>query len=128
MILDSSAVVSIVSREPGHEELIDKLRQAETIGVGAPTLTEIGLVLEGRFQLDAASVLERFLRDFEVEVVPFGDPHWLEAVSAYRRYGKGRHPAALNFGDCLSYATARLADQALLFVGDDFAKTDLDPA
>ena len=128
MILDSSAVVSIVSREPGYEQLIAKLREVDTLGVGAPTLTEIGLVLEGRFKLDAASILERFLRDFEVEIVPFGDLHWLEAISAYRRFGKGRHPAALNFGDCLSYATARLAGQKLLFVGDDFTETDLDPA
>jgi ribonuclease VapC len=125
VILDSSAVVSIVCRESGYEQLVAKLRQDDTLGIGAPTLVEIGLVLEGRFQLDARSVMERFLRDFEVVVVPFGDAHWLEAVDAYRRFGKGRHPAALNFGDCLSYATAKLAEQPLLFVGEDFSKTDL---
>ncbi|MCP3964087.1 MAG: type II toxin-antitoxin system VapC family toxin [bacterium] len=128
MILDSSAVVSIVSREPGFEHLIGKLRQADVVGVGTPTLTEIGLVLEGRFGLDAQSILTRFLRDFEVVIVPFADLHWQESISAYSRFGKGRHPAALNFGDCLSYATAKLAARPLLFVGDDFTKTDLEPA
>ena len=128
MILDSSAVISIICREPESEGLIDKLRNAEMLGIGAPTLTEIGLVLEGRFRLDARGVLDRFLRDFEVVIIPFGERHWLESVDAYRRFGKGRHPAALNFGDCLSYATARLAEQPLLFVGNDFSKTDLQPA
>ncbi len=125
MILDSSAVVAIICREPEYERLVAKIRAAEVVGVGAPTLSEMGLVLEGRFQLDGRSVLERFLQDFEVTVIPFGDLHWREAVAAYRRFGKGRHPAALNFGDCLSYATAKLADRPLLFVGDDFPKTDL---
>ena len=128
MILDSSAVISILCREPGYEALIVKLREAETLGVGAPTLAEIGLVLQGRFQLDAHSILHRFLRDFEVIIIPFGELHWLEAVDAFRRFGRGHHPAALNFGDCLSYATALLAGQPLLFVGDDFSKTDISRA
>jgi ribonuclease VapC len=125
VILDSSAIVAIVVREPGFERLVARLREADTLGIGAPTLTEVGLVLEARFKLDARSVLERFLRDFEVAVVPFGELHWQEALDAYHRFGKGRHPAALNFGDCMSFATARLAEQPLLFVGEDFPKTDL---
>jgi ribonuclease VapC len=126
VILDSSAVVAILCREPGFENLVHKIQEADSIGIGAPTLTELGLVLEGRFHLDARAVLERFLRDFEVVIVPFGEHHWLEAVDAYRRFGRGRHAAALNFGDCLSYATASLAAQPLLFVGEDFSRTDLE--
>lgn len=61
-------------------------------------------------------------------MVPFGEDHWRQAAEAYARFGRGRHKAALNFGDCLSYAVARLADQPLLCVGDDFARTDLAPA
>jgi ribonuclease VapC len=61
-------------------------------------------------------------------VIPFTEDHWRLAVEAYVRFGKGRHAAALNFGDCLTYAIARLAEQPLLFVGGDFAKTDLTPA
>lgn len=125
MILDSSVVVSIVCREAGYEHLVAKLRALEGIGIGAPTLTETGLVLESRFQLDGRSLLERFLLDFNIVVIPFGEAHWREAIDAYRRFGRGRHPAALNFGDCLSYATAKLARQPLLFVGDDFSRTDL---
>jgi ribonuclease VapC len=60
--------------------------------------------------------------------VPFGEGHWPVAVDAFIRFGKGRHPASLNFGDCLTYAVARLADQPLICVGDDFAKTDLTTA
>jgi ribonuclease VapC len=61
----------------------------------------------------------------EVAVVPFADAHWKAAIDAHRRYGKGRHPAGLNFGDCLTYATAKLAGQPLLCTGRDFARTDL---
>jgi ribonuclease VapC len=125
VILDSSAVIAIMVGEPDSASLVEKIREAELVGIGTPTLTEIGLVLEARFQRDALGLLERFLRDFEVTVLPFGDDHWREAVDAYRRFGRGRHPAALNFGDCLSYATAILAGQPLLFVGNDFSKTDL---
>lgn len=60
--------------------------------------------------------------------MPFGEAHWREAVEAYRRFGKGRHPAGLNFGDCLTYATAKLAGEPLLFVGEDFPATDLEAA
>lgn len=128
MILDSSAVIAVIAREPGYERLIARMRDADVVGIGTPTLAEIGLVLEGRFGLDARALLERFLQDFEVLTVPFGDTHWRAAVAAYRRFGKGRHKAALNFGDCLSYATARLADQPLLYVGEDFPRTDIESA
>jgi ribonuclease VapC len=60
-----------------------------------------------------------------VQEIPFGEIHWREAVEAFRRFGRGRHPAALNFGDCLTFATAQLTGQALLFTGGDFGQTDL---
>lgn len=128
MILDSSVIVSITLREPGHEELVNKLRSAETLGIGAPSLTEAGMVLASRLGVEPQALLDRFLRDFGVVPVAFGDHHWREALEAFRRFGKGRHPASLNFGDCLSYATARLAGHPLLFVGDDFKKTDIQAA
>lgn len=68
---------------------------------------------------------ERFLQQFEVEEIPFTEAHWRIATDAFLRFGKGRHPAALNFGDCMTYATAKLAGEPLLFVGNDFAQTDL---
>lgn len=125
MILDSSVIVAIALREPGYEELVAKLRSAETIGIGTPTLTEAEMVLSARLGVEPQALLDRFLRDFGVEPVVFGELHWREALDAFRRFGKGRHPAALNFGDCLSYAAAKLADYPLLFVGDGFSRTDL---
>lgn len=125
MILDTSVIVAIALQEPGYEELVGKLRSADTLGVGAPTLTEAGMVLSARLGVEPQALLDRFLRDFGVVPVVFGEQHWREALDAFRRFGEGRHPASLNFGDCLSYAVARLADHPLLFVGDDFSRTDV---
>lgn len=128
MILDTSAILAIVRREPGFEELVGKLEGASAIGIGTPTLVETGIVLGARFPFDPSAILERFLVDFEVAAIPFGDDHWREAVDAYRRFGRTRHAANLNFGDCMTYAVARLSGEPLLFVGDDFSKTDLETA
>jgi ribonuclease VapC len=125
VILDSSVIVAIVRREPGFEELVARVGSEEHLAVGAPTLAETAIVLEARMGVDSRAVLEHFLRDFGVATVSFGSDHWREAARAFRRFGKGRHPAALNFGDCLTYAVARLAERPLLCVGDDFSRTDL---
>jgi ribonuclease VapC len=85
-------------------------------------------VLTARLGPNGVGLLARFLREFLVEVIPFGDAHWREAAEAYLRYGRARHPAGLNFGDCLTYATCRLADRPLLYVGDDFTQTDIEGA
>jgi ribonuclease VapC len=128
LILDSSAIVAIVLREPGYEEVVGKLRSASAAGIGTPTLVEAGIVLSTRLGIEPQTVLDRFLRDFGIVPVVFGEQHWREALDAFRRFGKGRHPASLNFGDCLSYAAARVADHPLLFVGDDFNRTDVEAA
>lgn len=128
MILDSSVIVAVAMREEGYEDLIGKMRSADTLGIGAPTLTEAGMVLSSRLGVEPQALLDRFLRDFGVVPVAFGEQHWREALEAFRRFGKGRHPAALNFGDCLSYAVARLAGHPLLFVGDEFPRTDIEVA
>jgi ribonuclease VapC len=123
VILDTSAIVAIALKEPGFEELLGKLVKARNAGVGVPTLTETAIVLSARLNQDARGVLSRFLGS--IATVPFGDAHFVAAVDAWLRYGKGRHTASLNFGDCLSYATAALAGEPLLCVGNDFAQTDL---
>ena len=125
MILDTSAIVAIATEEPGCLELIDKLNDARTLGIGAPTVVETALVLRSRLASEPRAFLERLLSDWSVTVVPFGEDHWKAAADAHTQYGRGRHKAALNFGDCLSYATAKLADMPLLCTGADFAKTDL---
>ena len=89
---------------------------------------EVGIVLASRLGVEPQALLDRFQRDFGIAPVSFGEEHWRQALDAFRRFGKGRHPAALNFGDCLSYATAKVAGQPLLFVGDDFRRTDVRPA
>ena len=125
MILDTSAVVAILFREPGWLALLGALAQADALGVGAPTLVETSVVVGLRRGFDRPLV-QRFVQEFGVTVIPFGSLHWAEATRAYARYGRGRHPAKLNFGDCLSYAAAKLAAQPLLFVGEDFLETDLE--
>jgi len=128
VIVDSSALVAITFREPGHLELITKLASASSAGIGTPTLAETGLVLAARLGRDPRDLIVRLLDEFGLEKVPFGDDHWKESVSAYLRYGKGRHKAQLNFGDCLTYAVARLAGEPMLFTGNDFRETDVDVA
>lgn len=126
MIIDTSALVAIVVREPGYEGLVEKLTDtAATSGMGTPTLAELGLVLSARLAVDARPVVAGLIESFEIATIPFSDAHWRAAIDAFLRYGRGRHPAALNFGDCLTYATAVLANEPLLFVGADFSRTDL---
>lgn len=128
MIVDTSALIAITFREPGHGELITKLAGASSAGIGTPTLTETGLVLAARLRRDPRDLIVRLLDEFSIVEIPFGEEHWKEAIDAYLRFGKGRHKAQLNFGDCLTYAVARLAAEPLLFTGNDFPQTDLDPA
>jgi ribonuclease VapC len=128
VILDTSAVVALVLKEPGFELLLEKLGGAPSVAIGAPTLTETAIVLSARLRQDARGLLSRFLVEGSISTVPFGEAHFSLAVGAWLQYGKGRHPAALNFGDCMSYATAKLAEEPLLYVGDDFTKTDLELA
>ena len=125
MIVDTSAIAAIVFQEPGHAEIIAKLVGASHAGIGTPTLAEAGIVLTARLKKDGRSLLLRFLQEFDITQVPFGEAHWREAVEGYLRFGKGRHPAGLNFGDCMTYATARLAKRPVLCVGVDFSKTDI---
>lgn len=125
MTVDSSALLAIVFREPGHDWLIERMAAADAVLAGAPTLAETAIVLRARLGSQADGLVERLLDEFDVQEVPFGELHWREAVDAYRRFGKGQHAAALNFGDCMSYATAKLAGEPLLFVGKDFTRTDI---
>ncbi len=125
MVLDSSAVVAIHLKEPGYERLMDAIDRAEILLIGAPTLLETAMVLTTRLGQDARPVLYAFLRHLDVEVVAFHQEHVDAAVAAFLRFGRGRHPAGLNFGDCISYAVASVAGMPLLFTGEEFAKTDI---
>ncbi len=128
MIVDSSAVVAVLKREPPQLEMATKLANADVVAIGAPTLFEADMVAIGALGERGRAVIAQFLESFEVEVIPFGDSHWQAAAEAFLRFGKGRHPAALNYGDCMTYATARIAEEPLLYIGNDFAQTDIERA
>lgn len=126
MILDSSAIVAVLLKEPGHEGLLDHLAENPEPGVGAATLVETGIVLSSRMGASGETLLSRFVQAQRIAVIALSEEHWPVAVQSFLAFGKGRHPAALNFGDCLTYAVARLSGEPLLCVGEDFAKTDLE--
>jgi ribonuclease VapC len=125
VIVDSSVLVAVAMQEPGWQELVERLARTSSLGMAAPTVVECGMVLRARLGVDPEPLIDRMLRTFGIVEIDFGSVHRREALEAFHRFGKGRHPAALNFGDCISYATARVAGRSLLYVGDDFAQTDL---
>jgi ribonuclease VapC len=126
LIVDSSAIVAIILREPGHESLEERLAEALRAGIGAPTLVEAGIVLEARLGVRGRTLLAGFLGHGGIVTLPFGEEHARIAVDAFARYGRGRHPARLNYGDCMSYATASVEGEPLLCLGAEFAETDLE--
>jgi ribonuclease VapC len=128
VMLDSSAVVAILKEEPGHRQLHAKVEGAHRLAIGAPTLFETAMVVIGRFGSSGEVLVEQFLETWKVAVLPFGESHWRVADDAFIRFGKGRHPAALNYGDCMTYASAHLAGMPLLFTGNDFVQTDIPSA
>lgn len=125
MILDASAIVAILLNEPDWARLLERLSVAPVVGVGGPTLVEAAMILSSRLGRDARPLLNEFLREAEAEVIPFTRAHYDVAIDAFYRYGKGRHPAALNFGDCLAYSVARVSGMPLLYTGNDFTRTDM---
>ena len=125
MVLDSSAIISIYLKEPGYERVIETIEQAAVVAVGTPTLLETSMVLSTRLGRDCRPLLLGFLRRMEAEVVAFSEEHLDVATTAFLRFGRGRHPAGLNFGNCMSYAVAAVAGMPLLFTGEDFARTDI---
>lgn len=126
MVVDTSAIAAVLFEQAEASAVHKLLLEAEPTLVGAPTLAEASIVVQGRMGPVGLSVLRDFLFEYDVRAIPFGDEHWRAAAAAFGRFGKGRHPAALNFGDCMAYATARLAGEPLLCVGGDFAQTDLE--
>ncbi len=125
MILDTSALIAILQNETGSEALIEKLERAEVIRVSSATVVELGIVMQARFgdygELEADQLLHRLKAD----IVPVSAEHAEIARYAYRTYSKGYHSASLNYGDCFSYSLAISLNEPLLFVGQDFSKTDV---
>lgn len=126
IVLDSSAIVAIMLEEE-EEEAFSETLGSNPAFVGAPTLVETRLVVDARLPA-AGDLLNKFLHDSAVTIVPFDAAMFVAAADAFTRYGRGRHRARLNFGDCLSYAVASVMRLPLLFKGDDFVHTDIVPA
>lgn len=127
MVLDTSALMAILWREPEAEDFVRLVASARNV-ISAATVLEAHLVMVGRKGLEAADDLQLLLHEIAVEIMPFDDVQLRIAKQAYEHYGKGRHPAALNFGDCISYALAKSLSEPLLYKGGDFAATDIEPA
>lgn len=123
IVVDTSAIVAILMNEPQREWLSTELAGASTRLIAAPTALELGIVLESR-KPTAQGIANRFLRDANISVEPFDDTLVDRAMDAWRRFGKGRHPAGLSFGDCFTFALAEETGFPILCVGNDFALTD----
>jgi ribonuclease VapC len=121
---DTSALIAVVLGEPDAERFLAAL-QSDSVALSVVSLTEATIVVEARQGLDATRDLELLVAGAVDRLVAVDETHARTAVAAWRRFGRGRHPAGLNFGDCFAYATASLANSPLLFKGDDFAQTDL---
>lgn len=118
----------MLTREEGHERLLETVASTSEIVVSAVSVVETGIVLSRRMGLAALTDLENLLSELAVRTIPFTEDDIQKALLAFEHFGKGRHPAALNFGDCFSYALAKKRADRLLFVGNDFSQTDLRPA
>ncbi|SRR5581483_5733383 len=125
MVLDTSALIAIHTEAPGFRELFQKVDEAKTVLIGAPTVFETALVISSRSKADARLALSHGLRQMRATIVPFTEEHYEAATTAFMRFGKGRHPAGLNFGDCMSYAVAVVSGLPLLYTGTDFSLTDV---
>jgi ribonuclease VapC len=125
LVVDTSAAVAVILGEPGGKELAAHLEDATARLMSAAIRVELGIVIEARLWPAGQDVVDRFLRDAKIDIVPVDADLAARSMSGWRRYGKGRHPAGLNFGNCFTYALAERTGHPVLCTGDDFAATDL---
>lgn len=125
MVLDSSALLAIMLDEPEAVPFVDAIERDSRRLVGSPTLVEAFVALERRRRGRGTDLMNVLVPSLGLEEALFDARHTLLAQAAFERYGKGRHPAALNLGDCFTYALCKERDEPLLFKGNDFSQTDL---
>lgn len=125
MVIDTSAVIALLLGEPGAERFKRALNDAPSLAMSAASVLETSLVIDSRFGPAAAEILDKWLESSPIEVVVVTRRQIEAAREGFRRFGKGRHPAGLNFGDCFSYGLAKASGDTLLFQGEDFSKTDV---
>ena len=125
MVIDTSAIAAILLDEPERADFIAKIAAANVRLISAATLLECQIVVMTRKGELGRAELQLFVHEAELEVVAFDQNQVDFAALAWQRYGKGRHPAALNYGDCFAYALAKATGEPLLFKGADFSQTDI---
>jgi len=125
MIIDSSAVVAFLGKEPEARRIAEAIGNSSVRWLPASCFLEVSMLLLGRGGEESVRDLDLLIARFRIEIVAFTESQARLARDAFKRYGKGRHPAALNFGDCMAYALARETGEELLFKGTDFAQTDI---
>lgn len=128
MVIDTSAVIAILTGEAEREEFLRAITMATDPVMSAITLYEACIVLDGKNEQNVFQRLEAFIRDLDIRVIPFSGRSAERAYEAYAKWGKGNHKASLNLCDCPSYALARELDVPLLFKGGDFTQTDVTSA
>jgi ribonuclease VapC len=128
MILDSSSLVAILANEPDAESFIQAISQAAGCRISAGTFIELSIVIESQFSVEVLHQCDALFRLVGIVIEPVTAEQAHIARQAFHDFGKGRHPAGLNFGDCFAYALAKLTGEPLLFKGNDFNKTDIIPA
>jgi ribonuclease VapC len=126
VVLDSSAVLAILQDESERRQFNEAIEAAETRSLSTASFVECSMILESRYGPDAVRDLDLFVAKAQISLVPVDEDQAKLARSAFRKYGKGRHPAGLNFGDCFSYALSKALDMPLLFKGNDFSQTDIE--
>ena len=126
MVIDTSALIAILQDEPERRSFNLAIESAETRLLSAASFVESSLVIEARVGPDGIRDLDLFVAKADINIEPVDIDQAYVARQAYSHYGKGRHPAGLNYGDCFTYALAKLSGEPLLFKGHDFSKTDLD--
>lgn len=127
MVIDTSALLAILLDEPERRTFNEALEAADSRVMSAATFVEISIVIESRFGAEGLRDLDLFLERAGIELVPVDIEHAYLARRAFSRFGKGRHPAGLNYGDCFAYALAMIREEPLLYKGDDFGQTDITP-
>ena len=125
MVIDTSALLAILLDEPERGKFLELLSESETRLLSAANALETAIVVESRRGEAAGRELDLFLHRTKIEIVAVDAEQFSIARFAWRKFGKGRHPAALNFGDCFAYALTKMSSEPLLAKGEDFRRTDL---
>ena len=128
MVIDTSALVAILCNEPEAPLFEEALERDAIRLISAGTLLETSIVIEARFGEAGGRELDLLIHKAQIRIEPFDQEQAEIAREAYRTYGKGRHPAGLNYGDCFAYALSSARGEPLLYKGEDFSKTDIKSA